>query len=154
MPRFIWDDNKFMTSKACAHERVVSKGVISELRRVCAKILCHTRTLEYSDDDLFAVHLAMEEAIVNAVRHGNKQDPAKDVVIEYDLTPERIDLWVTDQGKGFDFEHLADPRLDGNIYKTYGRGVLLIRSYMDSVEYNDVGNSVHMTKFNSKSAQV
>jgi serine/threonine-protein kinase RsbW len=154
MPCFIWDDNKYMTAKACAHERVVSKGVISELRCICAKILCHSRSLKYSDDDLFAVHLALEEAIVNAVRHGNKQDPAKDVVIEYDLTPERIDLWITDQGRGFDSEHLADPRLGANVYKTGGRGVLLIRSYMDCIEYNSTGNSIHMTKFNSKFTQL
>jgi serine/threonine-protein kinase RsbW len=140
-----------MTSKACTHEKLVSNGVISELRRICSRILCQAQSLNYSEDDLFAIHLAMEESIVNAVKHGNKRDPAKDVVIEYDLTPERIDLWVTDQGKGFDFEHLADPRSGENIYKTNGRGVLLIRSYMDVAEYNQAGNSIHMTKFNRKS---
>ncbi|MGB8227164.1 MAG: ATP-binding protein [Sedimentisphaerales bacterium] len=141
-----------MTLKACIHEKIISKGVVPELRHICAKILCHIQQLRYSDDDLFAIHLAMEEAVVNAVKHGNKQDPARDVVIEYDLSPEKIDLWVTDQGKGFDSDHLADPRLGDNIYKTCGRGVLLIRSYMDAVEYNQSGNSVHMVKLNSKSA--
>lgn len=140
-----------MTSKACTHEKIISKGAISELRRVCAGILCHAQNLKYSDDDLFALHLAMEEAIVNAVKHGNKRDPGRDITIEYELTPEKVDLWVTDQGEGFDPAHLADPRCGDNIYKTNGRGVLLIRSYMDLVEYNNVGNSIHMTKFNSKS---
>jgi serine/threonine-protein kinase RsbW len=93
----------------------------------------------------------MEEAVVNAVRHGNKRDSARNVIIEYDLSPEKVDISVTDQGKGFDPDSLEDPRLGDNIYKTDGRGVLLIRSYMDSVEYNNVGNSVRMTKFNSKS---
>ena len=87
---------------------------------------------------------------MNAVKHGNKQDPARDVIIEYDLTPEKVDIRVTDQGRGFDPDSLEDPRLGDNIYKTDGRGVLLIRSYMDSVEYNELGNSVRMTKFNSK----
>jgi serine/threonine-protein kinase RsbW len=141
-----------MTLKACTHEKIISKGIVPELRHICAKILCHIQQLKYSGDDLFAIHLAMEEAIVNAVKHGNKQDPARDVIIEYDLTPEKIDLWVTDQGRGFDSNHLADPRLGDNIYKASGRGVLLIRSYMDSVEYNRAGNSVHMVKLNSKSA--
>ena len=139
-----------MTSKTCTHEKIVSNGAISELRRICAKILCHTQNLEYSDNDLFAIQLAVEEAIVNAVKHGNKQDPARDVIIEYDLTPEKVDIRVTDQGRGFDPDSLEDPRLGDNIYKTDGRGVLLIRSYMDSVEYNELGNSVRMTKFNSK----
>lgn len=141
-----------MTLKACTHEKIISKGIVPELRHICAKILCHIGQLKYSDDDLFAIHLAMEEAIVNAVKHGNKQDPAREVIIEYDLTPEKIDLWVTDQGRGFDSNHLADPRLGDNIYKTNGRGVLLIRSYMDSVKYNRAGNSVHMVKLNSRTA--
>jgi serine/threonine-protein kinase RsbW len=143
-----------MSSKACTHEKIVSCGAISELRPVCARILSHTQRLKYADDDLFAIHLAMEEAVVNAVKHGNKQDPARNVVIEYDVTPEKIDLWVTDQGKGFNPETIEDPRLGDNIYKTCGRGVLLIRSYMDSVEYNELGNTVHMVKFNSNATQI
>ena len=135
-----------MASKVCAHEKIVSSGVVPELRQICTKILCHTQNLEYSDDDLFAIHLAMEEAIVNAVKHGNKRDPARNVIIEYDLSPQKVDIRVTDQGKGFDSNSLEDPRVGDNIYKTDGRGVLLIRSYMDIVEYNNVGNSVHMTQ--------
>ncbi len=143
-----------MTSRASTHEKIVSSGIISELRRICATILSHTQQLEYLEDDLFAIHLAMEEAVVNAFKHGNKQDPARDVVIEYDLSPQKVDICVTDQGRGFDPNSLADPRIGDNIYKTDGRGVLLIKSYMDKVEYNDAGNSVRMTKFNSKHAQV
>ena len=143
-----------MTSKDCSHDKIVSRGVISELRRICAKILCRTQDLDYPDDDLFAIHLAMEEAVVNAVKHGNKQDPARNVIIEYDLSPEKVDIRVTDQGRGFNPCGLADPREGDNIYKTDGRGVLLIKSYMDSVDYNNTGNSVHMVKLNSKYARV
>jgi serine/threonine-protein kinase RsbW len=143
-----------MISKTTAHEKIVSRGIISELRRICAKILSLLQQLDYSDDDLFAIHLAMEEAIVNAVKHGNKQDPARDVTIEYDLTPQKVDIFVTDQGRGFDPDNLADPRVGDNIYKTDGRGVLLIKAYMDSVEYNNLGNSLRMTKFNSRYARV
>ncbi len=143
-----------MTSKDCAHERIVSKGVMPELRRICAGILCRTQKLNYSEDDLFAIHLALEEAIINAVKHGNKQNPDRDVIIEYDLSPEKVDIRVTDQGRGFNPDSLADPRIGDNIYKTDGRGVLLIRSYMDSVEYNNSGNSVHMVKLNGKYARV
>ena len=138
-----------MTIKVFNHEKIVSKGVISELRKICSRILCHANVLGYSKDDQFAIHLAMEEAVVNAVRHGNKQDAEKDVVIEYDLSPEKIELWVTDQGRGFKPEDVADPRSGENIYKAGGRGVLLIKSYMNNVEYNKTGNSVRMTKINS-----
>lgn len=141
-----------MTAKICTHEKLVSKGIISELRKICSRVLCCADTLGYSKDDQFAVHLAIEEALVNAVKHGNKQDPQKDIIIEYGLSPEKIEVWITDQGVGFDPQNLADPRSGENIYKTGGRGVLLIKSYMDSVEYNKTGNCVHMVKFNSKSA--
>jgi serine/threonine-protein kinase RsbW len=141
-----------MTIKVFDHEKIVSKGIISELRQICSRILCRANVLGYSKDDQFAIHLALEEAVVNAVRHGNKQDTEKDIVIEYDLSPEKIELWVTDQGGGFKPGDVADPRSGENIYKAGGRGVLLIKSYMNSVEYNKTGNSVHMTKLNSKPA--
>lgn len=143
-----------MTSKTSTHEKIVSSSIISELRRLCAKILCNAREFEYSGDDLFAIHLALEEAVINAVKHGNKQDPARNVIIEYDLSPQKIDICITDQGKGFNPNGLADPRIGDNVYKTDGRGVLLIKSYMDKAEYNNAGNSLHMTKFNSKYANV
>jgi serine/threonine-protein kinase RsbW len=141
-----------MTAKICTHEKLVSKSIISEMRKICSRVLCSADALGYSKDDQFAVHLAMEEAIVNAVKHGNKQDTEKNVIIEYGLSSEKIEVWVTDQGAGFEPQNLADPRSGENIYKTGGRGVLLIKSYMDSVEYNKTGNCVHMVKFNSKSA--
>jgi serine/threonine-protein kinase RsbW len=150
MPVFVLDDNCLMTLKTCTHEKIVIKGLISELRDVCTKVLGLAQTLDYSDDDLFAVHLAIEEATVNAVKHGNKRNTDKAITIEYEVTPEKIDIVVTDQGPGFDPNNLEDPRRGKNIYKTGGRGVLLIKSYMDTVEYNKTGNSVHMTKLNSR----
>ncbi|PKL47301.1 MAG: ATP-binding protein [Planctomycetes bacterium HGW-Planctomycetes-1] len=150
MPVFVFDDKQSMTLKTTIHEKIVLKGIISELRTVCAKIMSLGKTLNYSGDDLFAIHLAMEEAIVNAVKHGNKQDTNKTVSIEYDVSPEKMDISVADEGRGFDSTHLADPRLSENIYKMGGRGVLLIKSYMDEVEYSKTGNTVRMLKFNSR----
>ena len=150
MPVFVLDDNCLMTLKTCTHEKVVIKGLISELRDVCTKVLHLAKALNYSNDDIFAVHLAIEEATVNAVKHGNKRNADKAVAIEYEVTPEKIDVVVTDQGQGFDPDNLADPRCGKNIYKTGGRGVLLMKSYMDTVEYNKTGNSVHMIKLNSR----
>jgi serine/threonine-protein kinase RsbW len=140
-----------MTLKTTIHEKVVLKGIISELRAVCAKVMNLAKTLDYSGDDLFAVHLAMEEAIVNAIKHGNKLDTSKTVSVEYDVSPEKIDISVTDEGRGFDPETVDDPRLVENIYKMGGRGVLLIKSYMDEVEYSKTGNTVRMVKFKNQS---
>ena len=132
-----------------AHEKIISKGVVSELRCVCAKILDKAKELRYSEDAVFAMNLAMEEAFVNAVKHGNKGDENKNVVIEYDVSDEKVDISVTDQGQGFAPEALADPRCGDNIFSPGGRGVLLVKSYMDVVEYNEVGNSVRMVKYKS-----
>jgi serine/threonine-protein kinase RsbW len=104
----------------------------------------------YPDDDVFAIHLAMEEAVVNAVKHGNRGDCNKNVEIEYDITSEKIVITITDEGGGFEPGNVDDPRSGENIYKTNGRGLLLIKSYMDSSEYNQSGNSITMTKINSK----
>lgn len=141
-----------MTLKACTHEKLVCKGVISELRDISSRILRHAERFDYNEDDIFGLHLALEEGVVNAIRHGNKQDSSKSVTIEYGISSEKIEIWITDEGRGFEPDSLADPRCGNNIYKTGGRGVLLMRSYMDSVEYNETGNSVHMVKLNHKSA--
>lgn len=142
-----------MSLKTSTHEKYAQKGIISELRKISSKVLCHAKSLDYSDDDMFAVHLAMEEAIINAVKHGNRADCNKTVTIEYDMTPEKIVVSITDQGGGFEPENIDDPRSGENIYKTGGRGVLLIKSYMDSIKYNQTGNSITMTKLNSKHAK-
>jgi serine/threonine-protein kinase RsbW len=91
--------------------------------------------------------LALEESLFNAARHGNKLDPEKTVTVDFLINSEKIDLTVTDQGDGFDPEELPDPRKHENLYKYGGRGVLLMRSYMDVVEFNEKGNQVHMVKY-------
>jgi serine/threonine-protein kinase RsbW len=150
MPVIVYADKYLMALKTTTHEKVVLKGVIPGLRGVCAKVLSLAKNLDYSDDDIFAAHLAIEESIVNAVKHGNRRDINKTVTIEYDVTPEKIDVIVSDEGCGFNPETIADPRCGNNIYKIGGRGVLLMKSYMDAVEYNENGNSVHMVKFNGR----
>ncbi len=101
----------------------------------------------FDADDIFAIHLALEEATLNAVRHGNKGDAGKKISVDWTITGEKLDVSITDEGCGFDPDCLADCRVDENLYKCCGRGVLLMQSYMDTVEYNQRGNCVHMVKF-------
>lgn len=101
----------------------------------------------YDEQEQFGVHLALEEAFMNAIQHGNHGDAAKRLFVESLITPEKIDISIADEGTGFDPEGLPDPRQGNNLYKCSGRGVLLIRAYMDVVEYNDRGNCVHLIKF-------
>ena len=104
----------------------------------------------FSEEDIFAVHLALEEAFTNAVKHGNKMEPNKAVKIDYAIEPDKIEICMTDEGSGFDPEVIPDPRYGDNLYKPAGRGMLLMRSFMDVIEYNEQGNSVRMIRYREK----
>lgn len=119
----------------------------SALEQPCRHILSAMAERGFSQDDVFAVHLAMEEAFLNAVKHGNKQDPCKKVTIEYVLDQEKADIWIGDEGPGFDPQDVPDPRVGENLFRPEGRGLLLISAYMHVVEYNQRGNRVHMIRY-------
>ena len=117
------------------------------IQGVCQDILRYAAEQGFDEDAVFGIHLALEEAFTNAVKHGNQSNPNKKVFVEFLLTPEKLDVSVTDEGVGFVPDELPDPRCNGNLYKCCGRGVLLIKAYMDVVEYNDRGNCIHMVKY-------
>lgn len=101
---------------------------------------------QYCQDDIFAIHLAVEEAFYNAVKHGNKLDASKNVTAEFVVNSDKVEITITDAGEGFDPDALPDCREGDNIYKADGRGIFLVRSYMDNVRFNEKGNSVHMVR--------
>ena len=90
--------------------------------------------------------IAFDEAFVNAVKHGNKSDPTKLVRITAELSPKEASFTVEDEGQGFNVQEIPDPCDPANLFKTSGRGVLLIYNIMDEVEYNAQGNRVKMVK--------
>jgi len=117
---------------------------------VCRQILSKLQGNSFSEDDIFAIHLALEEAFINAVTHGSKMDPGKEVQIDYSVGSDKIEISITDQGEGFDPQQVPDPRVGENLYKPDGRGLLLINSYMDVVKYNERGNRVYMVRYKEK----
>ena len=90
--------------------------------------------------------IALDEAFVNAVKHGNKNDPTKLVRVGSELSPKEACFTIEDEGEGFDVQTIPDPRDPANLFKSSGRGVLLIYNIMDEVEYNAQGNRVKMVK--------
>ena len=138
-----------MNSEDCVHNVRIGSGGTDQVGPFCRKLLADAEANGFDEDKIFAIHLALEEAFLNAVRHGNGDDPTKTVSVDYAVTPDKFEISITDQGPGFDPEALPDPRVDKNICKCCGRGVLLMRAYMDLVEYNQTGNSVHMIKYKS-----
>ena len=104
----------------------------------------------FSEEDIFAIHLSLEEAFINAVKHGNKMETSKAVKVDYSIEPDKFELCMTDEGEGFDPEVIPDPRYGDNLYKPAGRGMLLMRSFMDVLEYNKKGNSLRMIRYREK----
>ena len=90
--------------------------------------------------------IALDEAFVNAVVHGNRNDRSKLVRIIAELTSKEARFTIEDEGEGFDVRNVPDPRDPSNLFKTSGRGVLLIYNIMDEVEYNERGNRLTMVK--------
>ena len=90
--------------------------------------------------------IALDEAFVNAVKHGNKNDPSKLLKITAELSAKEASFTVEDEGEGFDIRKIPDPCDPANLFHTSGRGVLLIYNIMDEVEYNAQGNRVKMVK--------
>ena len=101
----------------------------------------------FDEESLFALRLGIEEALSNAVRHGNGGDRSKAVCVRYEVTSDRVDIYVEDEGMGFDPCAIPDPTTPENLEKSTGRGVMLMRAYMNLVEYNEAGNTVHLVKF-------
>jgi serine/threonine-protein kinase RsbW len=90
--------------------------------------------------------IALDEAFVNAVKHGNKNDPKKLLRVTAELSRHEACFTVEDEGEGFNVQGIPDPCDPANLFKTSGRGVLLIYNIMDEVEYNAQGNRVKMVK--------
>ena len=104
--------------------------------------------------DLFGIHLALEEALVNAVKHGNRGDRSKQVQVECELYPTCVKLQIYDEGPGFNAAEVVDPCADENLERSGGRGLLLMRGFMTRVEYLGCGNRVVLEKVRTSVAAV
>ncbi len=99
------------------------------------------------DGDGSDIEVALREAIANAVVHGNHEDPKKHVHLSFRCEPSgELFFVVRDEGEGFNPEHVPDPLAPENIFAEHGRGILMMRTYMDGVHYEHGGREVHMRK--------
>lgn len=108
----------------------------------------------FDEDAQHHIAMAVREAAVNAVLHGNAYDPTKKFFIAYEMSPERLVITVTDQGKGLDPSSIPDPLAPENLLKTSGRGIFLIRSFMDEVTIKnlDPGTEITLVKHTGREA--
>ena len=120
---------------------------LGAIRAVEAELMARLLDLGYDEEHRFAVRLAIEEALVNAMKHGNRMDPSRQVRLRYCASPECVEISVADEGAGFDPAAVPDPTADENLRKPCGRGIMLMRAYMDEVSYSGSGQEVHMVKY-------
>lgn len=112
------------------------------------RIIAELQSCRYDPDTIFAIKLALEEALTNAVKHGNRGDASKRVWIRFHVDPAKAVIMVRDQGAGFVPADVPDPTCDENLERPNGRGIMLMQAYMTRVCYNRAGNEVWMLKQN------
>ncbi|MEI6668272.1 MAG: ATP-binding protein [Acidobacteriota bacterium] len=112
-----------------------------------------TRMLEFEDDALVWMEVAVRESVINAIKHGNRFDTSKMVFVEFAIRPEHepreLVVSIRDQGAGFDPDTLPDPLAPENLLKSSGRGIFFMRSFMDEVCIEQAaggGTVVRLTK--------
>jgi serine/threonine-protein kinase RsbW len=123
-------------------------SVFAASRDVQEKILSDIERRGFNEQTRFAIKLALEEALINAIKHGNRFDPRKEVHVEATITPEEALIIVEDEGPGFDRSSVPDPTLRENVEKCSGRGILLIEAYMNQVQWTNGGRCLRMIKRN------
>ena len=118
-----------------------------------AHIIDDVMACGYDEDSTFAVKLALEEAMTNAVRHGNRGDAGKKITIRYAVSPEMMVICVRDEGEGFHPDGIPDPTKPERLSLPCGRGIMLMRAYMTDIEYRCGGREVRMVKMNPEVAK-
>ncbi len=110
---------------------------------------CITHFMGFDDDTAHWIGMSVRESVTNAIQHGNRLDSGKRVDIRFDCAPDCLDIFVKDQGNGFQVDRLPNPLDPENLLKPSGRGIFYIRSFMDEVEFIphvEGGMEVHMVK--------
>jgi len=115
---------------------------VAEVEEAAEKI---TQESGLDEDESFRVVMAVREAAVNAVLHGNGYDPAKDVTVSMENTGKSLVFAVSDQGEGLDPEKIPDPLAPENLLRGTGRGIFLIRSFMDEVHFRQLHPGTEVT---------
>ena len=131
------------SSAAC---EVVIPSETAAARRVQEEIERGLKKHRFDERDIFSVKLAVEEALVNAIKHGNQMDRAKKIHIKYRITPDRLEVHIADEGQGFNPSDVPDCMAAENLERPCGRGLLLIRHYMNEVIFHPPGNRLTMIK--------
>jgi serine/threonine-protein kinase RsbW len=133
-----------MPGNTTDRQRFVVGGDRGEIDRVQQGILDALRRYGYDQAACFAVRTAMEEAVSNAVHHGNAGDLRRKITIEFAADESSVEIEIEDEGRGFEPGSVPDPTRPENVDIPSGRGIMLMKVYMNEVEFTARGNRVRM----------
>jgi len=125
-------------------ESITINSDIEKLRVVETIVDTLSKKLGVSDEVYGKILISTVEAVNNAILHGNKGNVSKVVKVNFAADGNLFDVTVTDEGDGFEYNNLPDPTDPENIENLHGRGVFIMRSLADVIEYNESGNEVRM----------
>ncbi|MFH1395064.1 MAG: ATP-binding protein [Candidatus Omnitrophota bacterium] len=117
------------------------------LKKISKKLIKNLKKSKIDEEIIFDIYVSLEEALRNAMIHGNKLDMRKKIIVEAEILNGQMTICVEDEGEGFNFSYLPDPTLDENLLKENGRGVYLIKHLMDRVTFEKGGKRIVMIKF-------
>ncbi|MCH8824093.1 MAG: ATP-binding protein [Planctomycetes bacterium] len=132
-------------SQARYEERLVLKSTPDCVSKARESLLSAAQMHGYDQSCCFGLRLALEEAIANAIQHGNHNNPGKAVTVNLSVDRGRVKIDITDEGEGFDPDSVPDPTRDENLLIPAGRGLTLMRAFMTDVQFTPKGNQVCMT---------
>ncbi len=127
---------------------LVTRSDLAAARKIEPLVLAELNRHGYSEEAIFAIRLALEESLANAINHGNRRDAAKSVRIDYSIDRQKAVIRISDEGRGFERSDVPDPTAPENLEKPCGRGIMLMEAYMSEVRWNDKGNQVEIVKRN------
>lgn len=116
-------------------KELILQNTLESVDKAATEAENFARRHNFGDEALFAIDMAVREAVANAVKHGNRMDESKQVEIVFNNLDKGLEIMVRDFGKGFDVGEVPDPTNPENLLKASGRGVLFMRTFMEEVEW-------------------
>jgi serine/threonine-protein kinase RsbW len=141
-----------LTDSTTNRSSMTLESELSSVEPVEAKAEQMAREAGFDDDTSSQVAMVVREAVINAILHGNRRDPAKHVHVSFELNDEALSIRIADEGPGLDPETVPDPLAPENILRSSGRGIFLMRAIMDEVHFHQLnpGTEIQMIKHRVK----
>ena len=141
-----------MTDSTTNRSSMTLESDLASVDPVDAKAEALAREAGFDEDTASQIAMVAREAVINAILHGNKKDPAKQVQVSFELNQESLHIKIADEGPGLDPDTVPDPLAPENILRSSGRGIFLMRAIMDEVHFHqlDPGTEIEMIKHRVK----